>query len=167
MIKLLFNTSNKLLLSFCIISLTVLVLITVVDVSGRYLLGIPLPGTSEITEIILGVLIYIGLPYISKKEEHISVSLLSNYLPNNVKILHKILINFIVALLLLVIARQLYLHGLDLKSYQEVTTFLEIPKAPIAFAMALLTVLASFNTIMNMFSYMFKKRDITSDKQSI
>lgn len=167
MIKLLFNTSNKLLLSFCIISLTVLVLITVVDVFGRYLLGIPLPGTSEITEIILGVLIYIGLPYISKKEEHISVSLLSNYLPNNVKILHKILINFIVTLLLLVIARQLYLHGIDLKSYQEVTTFLEIPKAPIAFAMALLTVLASFNTIMNMFSYMFKKRDITSDKQSI
>ena len=82
-------------------------------------------------------------------------------------ILHKILINFIVTLLLLVIARQLYLHGIDLKSYQEVTTFLEIPKAPIAFAMALLTVLASFNTIMNMFTYMFKERDITSDKQSI
>ena len=167
MIKFLFNTSNKLLLSCCIISLTALVLITVVDVFGRYLLGIPLPGTSEITEIILGILIYIGLPYISKKEEHISVSLLSNYLPNNVKILHKILINFIVTLLLLVIARQLYLHGIDLKSYQEVTTFLEIPKAPIAFAMALLTVLASFNTIMNMFTYMFKERDITSDKQSI
>ena len=126
-----------------------------------------MPGTSEITEIILGILIYIGLPYISKKEEHISVSLLSNYLPNNIKILHKILINFIVTLLLLVIARQLYLHGIDLKSYQEVTTFLEIPKAPIAFAMALLTVLASFNTIMNMFTYMFKERDITSDKQSI
>ena len=167
MIKFLFYTSNKLLLSCCIISLTALVLITVVDVFGRYLLGIPLPGTSEITEIILGILIYIGLPYISKKEEHISVSLLSNYLPNNVKTLHKILINFIVTLLLLVIARQLYLHGVDLKSYQEVTTFLEIPKAPIAFAMALLTVLASFNTIMNMFSYMFKERDITSDKQSI
>tara|TARA_B110000003_G_scaffold40877_1_gene37904 strand:+ start:1253 stop:1756 length:504 start_codon:yes stop_codon:yes gene_type:complete len=167
MIKFLFYASNKLLLSCCIISLTALVLITVVDVFGRYLLGIPLPGTSEITEIILGILIYIGLPYISKKEEHISVSLLSNYLPNNVKILHKILINFIVTLLLLVIARQLYLHGIDLKSYQEVTTFLEIPKAPIAFAMALLTVLASFNTIMNMFSYMFKERDITSDKQSI
>ena len=167
MIKFLFYTSNKLLLSCCIISLTTLVLITVVDVFGRYLLGIPLPGTSEITEIILGILIYIGLPYISKKEEHISVSLLSNYLPNNVKILHKILINFIVTLLLLVIARQLYLHGIDLKSYQEVTTFLEIPKAPIAFAMALLTVLASFNTIMNMFTYMFKERDITSDKQSI
>ena len=167
MIKFLFYTSNKLLLGCCIISLTALVLITVVDVFGRYLLGIPLPGTSEITEIILGILIYIGLPYISKKEEHISVSLLSNYLPNNVKILHKILINFIVTLLLLVIARQLYLHGIDLKSYQEVTTFLEIPKAPIAFAMALLTVLASFNTIMNMFTYMFKERDITSDKQSI
>ena len=167
MIKFLFNTSNKLLLSFCVISLTVLVLITVVDVFGRYLLGIPLSGTSEITEIVLGILIYIGLPYISKNEEHISVSLLSNYLPNNFKIIHKILVNFIVTLILLVIARQLYLHGIDLKSYQEVTTFLEIPKAPIAFAMALLTILASFNTIMNMFSYIFEKRDITADKQSI
>jgi len=167
MIKFLFNTSNKLLLSFCVISLTVLVLITVVDVFGRYLLGIPLSGTSEITEIVLGILIYIGLPYISKNEEHISVSLLSNYLPNNFKIIHKILVNFIVTLLLLVIARQLYLHGIDLKSYQEVTTFLEIPKAPIAFAMALLTILASFNTIMNMFGYIFEKRDITVDKQSI
>ncbi len=167
MIKFLFNSSNKLLLSFCVISLTVLVLITVIDVFGRYLVGIPLSGTSEITEIILGILIYIGLPYISRKEEHISVSLLSNYLPNNFKIIHKILVNFIVTLLLLVIARQLYLHGIDLKSYQEVTIFLEIPKAPIAFSMALLTVLASFNTIMNMFSYMLKKRDITSDKQSI
>ena len=167
MIKFLFNTSNKLLLSFCVISLTVLVLITVVDVFGRYLLGIPLSGTSEITEIVLGILIYIGLPYISKNEEHISVSLLSNYLPNNLKIIHKILVNFVVTLLLLVIARQLYLHGIDLKSYQEVTTFLEIPKAPIAFAMALLTILASFNTIMNMFGYIFEKRDITADKQSI
>ena len=167
MIKFLFNASNKLLLSFCIISLTVLVLITVIDVFGRYLVGIPLSGTSEITEIILGILIYIGLPYISRKEEHISVSLLSNYLPNNFKIVHKILVNFIVTLLLLVIARQLYLHGIDLKSYQEVTIFLEIPKAPIAFAMALLTVLASFNTTMNMFSYIFEKRSITADKQSI
>ena len=167
MIKFLFNASNKLLLSFCVISLTVLVLITVIDVFGRYLVGIPLSGTSEITEIILGILIYIGLPYISRKEEHISVSLLSNYLPNNFKIIHKILVNFIVTLLLLVIARQLYLHGIDLKSYQEVTIFLEIPKAPIAFSMALLTVLASFNTTMNMFSYIFEKRGITADKQSI
>ena len=102
----------------------------------------------------------------------IVISLIFNFSKNVSRILKKdniqiILINFIVTLLLLVIARQLYLHGIDLKSYQEVTTFLEIPKAPIAFAMALLTVLASFNTIMNMFSYMLKKRDITSDKQSI
>ena len=167
MIKFLFNTSNKLLLSFCVVSLTALIFITVIDVFGRYLLGIPLSGANEITEIILGVLIYIGLPYISKKEEHISVSLLSNYLPYNFKILHKIFINFIVTLLLLIIARQLYLHGIDLKSYQEVTIFLEIPKAPIAFAMSLLTVLASLNTIINMFSCIFDKRDVTVEKQSI
>jgi TRAP-type C4-dicarboxylate transport system permease small subunit len=167
MIKFIFQASNKILLSFCVLSLTILVLITVIDVFGRYLLGIPLPGTSEITEIILGVLIYIGLPYISKNEEHISVSLLSNYLSNNFKIIHKILINFIVTILLIIIARQLYLHGVDLKSYGEVTTFLEIPKAPIAFTMALLTLLASLNTTLNIYSYIYTKRSIISNKQSI
>ena len=65
------------------------------------------------------------------------------------------------------IARQLYLHGIDLKSYGEVTTFLEIPKAPIAFIMAFLTLLASFNTILNIYNYMFMRRPVTSNKQSI
>ena len=65
------------------------------------------------------------------------------------------------------IARQLYLHGIDLKSYGEVTTFLEIPKAPIAFIMAFLTLLASFNTILNIYNYMFTQRPIISNKQSI
>ena len=82
MLKLIFQSFNKMLLIFCVLSLSVLVLITVIDVFGRYLLGVPLPGTSEITEIILAILIYIGLPYISKNEEHISVSLLSNYFSN-------------------------------------------------------------------------------------
>ena len=167
MLKLIFQSSNKMLLFFCVLSLSILVIITVIDVFGRYLLGIPLPGTSEITEIILAILIYIGLPYVSKNEEHISVSLLSNYLSKNFKVIHKIIINFVVTLLLLLIARQLYIHGMDLKSYQEVTTFLEVPKAPIAFTMAILTVLASFNTIINMFSYIFEKKDISTNKQSI
>ena len=167
MLKLIFQSFNKMLLIFCVLSLSVLVLITVIDVFGRYLLGVPLPGTNEITEIILAILIYIGLPYISKNEEHISVSLLSNYFSNKFKIIHKILINFIVTLLLIIIARQLYLHGIDLKSYGEVTTFLEIPKAPIAFIMAFLTLLASFNTILNIYNYMFMQRPVTSNKQSI
>ena len=84
MLNYVFQSSNKLLLILCITSLTILVLITVIDVLGRYLLSLPLPGTTEITEIILGILIYIGLPYITRDEEHVTVSLFSNYFSNSI-----------------------------------------------------------------------------------
>ena len=83
-------------------------LITVIDVLGRYLLSLPLPGTTEITEIILGALIYIGLPYITKLEEHVTVSLFTNYFSNSIIKIQKIVINFIVSIILFIIARQLY-----------------------------------------------------------
>ena len=166
MLNLIFQTSNKLLLAFCSLSLAILVFITVTDVFGRYILGIPLSGTTEITEITLGILIYLGLPYISRNEEHISVSLLSTYLSKKFNIIHKVLINLIISIVLLIITRQLYMHGIDLKSYQEVNIFLEIPKYPIAFTMALLTLLASFTNILNIFEYIFIKNNLTSNKQS-
>tara|TARA_B110000438_G_C15713147_1_gene606266 strand:+ start:60 stop:554 length:495 start_codon:yes stop_codon:yes gene_type:complete len=158
MLKNIFEISNKLLLSLCVLSLTILVLITVIDVFGRYLLGSPLPGTTEITEIILGLLIYIGLPYICRNEEHVSVSLFSNYLNKSFLKVQKVLVNLTVFILLCIIAAQLYRHGIDLYSYNEITTYLEIPKAPIAFSMALLTMLAAVSTLLNCYEYLFNQK---------
>lgn len=158
MLKYIFKISNNLLLSLCVLFLTILVFITVIDVLGRYLLGSPLPGTTEITEIILGLLIYIGLPYICRNEEHVSVSLFSNYLKKSFLSIQKALVNFIVFILLCIIAMQLYIHGMDLNSYSEITTYLEIPKAPIAFSMVFLTILAAINTLFNCYEYLFNKK---------
>ena len=158
MLKNIFEISNKLLLSLCVLSLTILVSITVIDVFGRYLLGSPLPGTTEITEIILGLLIYIGLPYICRNEEHVSVSLFSNYLNKSFLKVQKVLVNLTVFILLCIIAAQLYRHGIDLYSYNEITTYLEIPKAPIAFSMALLTMLAAVSTLLNCYEYLFNQK---------
>ena len=158
MLNYVFQSSNKLLLILCITSLTILVLITVIDVLGRYLLSLPLPGTTEITEIILGILIYIGLPYITRDEEHVTVSLFSNYFNNSIIKIQKIVVNFIVSIILFIIARQLYLHGLDLNLYNEITTFLEIPKAPIAYMMAALSIIASIIALCNSYKYLFNKK---------
>jgi len=162
-----FQTSNKLLLGLCVISLTALVLITVIDVLGRYLLSLPLPGTTEITEIILGALIYIGLPYITRLEEHVTVSLFTNYFRNSIIKIQKIVINFIVSVILFIIARQLYMHGLDLNIYNEITTFLQMPKAPIAYMMATLSMIASIIALCNSYKYLFneKKKIINEVKQ--
>jgi TRAP-type C4-dicarboxylate transport system permease small subunit len=127
-------------------------------VLGRYLLSLPLPGTTEITEIILGILIYIGLPYITRDEEHVTVSLFSNYFNNSIIKIQKIVVNFIVSIILFIIARQIYLHGLDLNLYNEITTFLEIPKAPIAYLMATLSLIASIMALCNCYKYLYNKK---------
>ena len=158
MLNYVFKSSNTLLLILCIISLIILVLITVIDVLGRYLLSLPLPGTTEITEIILGILIYIGLPYITRDEEHVTVSLFSNYFNNSIIKIQKIVVNFIVSIILFIIARQLYFHGLDLNLYNEITTFLEIPKAPIAYMIAALSIIASIIALCNSYKYLFNKK---------
>ena len=56
------------------------------------------------------------------------------------------------------IATQLYRHGIDLYSYNEITTYLEIPKAPIAFSMVLLTMLAAVSTLLNCYEYLFNQK---------
>ncbi len=54
--------------------------ITVVDVIGRYGLNHPLPGSTELTEFCLGLLIFFTLPIICRKNQHIFVDLLEGWL---------------------------------------------------------------------------------------
>ena len=50
-----------------------MMMITAVDVAGRYLFSKPLAGGFEIPEMMLAALIYCGLPLVSKRREHIVI----------------------------------------------------------------------------------------------
>ena len=73
----------------------------------------------------------------------------------------------VLSVILFIIARQLYMHGLDLNIYNEITTFLQIPKAPIAYMMATLSMIASIIALCNSYKYLFneKKKIINEVKQ--
>ena len=55
------------------IVLFAMMLITAVDVAGRYLFNKPIAGGFELTEILLAALIYCGLPLVSARREHIVI----------------------------------------------------------------------------------------------
>tara|TARA_B100000686_G_scaffold309473_1_gene351419 strand:+ start:72 stop:641 length:570 start_codon:yes stop_codon:yes gene_type:complete len=160
MLKNTINIFNKILLTSCVLFLSILVIITVMDVFGRYLLDLPLPGASELTEIILAILIYIGLPYICRDEGHVTVSIISNNIKYTLARAHSIIINALVCIILFIIGLQLIAFGINLNSYNDITTFLEIPKAPIAFILAFLTLLASLMSSLNCYYYFTDKRSI-------
>ena len=50
-----------------------MMLLTAVDVLGRYLFNRPVNGGFEVTEIMLATLIYCGLPLVSARREHIVI----------------------------------------------------------------------------------------------
>lgn len=113
--------------------LVTLMLITGVDVIGRYLFDVPLSGAFEMTELLLGALVFAALPLVSRAGGHVEVDLLATVLPERIGIYLLWLAAVVTAVVLLFFAWQLY--GLGLRQAEDGTRSisLRIPFAPIAF----------------------------------
>ncbi len=64
--------------------LVALIAVTAIDVVGRYLLNAPLSGAFEMTELMLGALVFAALPLVSRSGSHVEVDLLVTVLPERV-----------------------------------------------------------------------------------
>src|SRR5919109_2875020 len=123
--------------------LLALLLVTVVDVFGRYVLSKPLPGAFEVTGVLLAMAVFVALPLVCIREEHIAVTLLTDRLPTKLHAIHAALASLIGAVVLGLVAWQLAAHADRLAAYGEMTIFLRIPKAPLGYVMAGFTGLAA------------------------
>src|SRR4029077_1450758 len=59
-----------------------LMVLTCVDVVGRYFLNRPVYGAFEITEMLLAALIFLGLPLVTLRNEHVNVDVLDPITPD-------------------------------------------------------------------------------------
>jgi len=62
-----------------------MMVLTFVDVVGRYLFNAPIPGGFEITELMLLVLIFAGLPLVSRADEHVTMDFVDHLLSARTK----------------------------------------------------------------------------------
>lgn len=88
-----------------------LMLVTGVDVIGRYLLNQPLAGAFELTEMLLGALVFASLPLVSRSGGHVEVDMLMNFVPARVKHVLNILVGILSAAVLLFFAWRLWILG--------------------------------------------------------
>ena len=58
-----------------------LMLLTTMDVAGRYLFNTPLMGVFEITEFMMVCLVFCSLAYTQSKKAHVAVDILGTILP--------------------------------------------------------------------------------------
>lgn len=116
--------------------LLAMMLLTAVDVAGRYLFDAPVRGGYEITTILLAVLIFLALPLVCGRDEHIVVDVLDHAIPEPARLWQTRLVGLLSALVLIALAWQLYDRGLTLWRDGGMTNTLRLPLAPVAFLMA-------------------------------
>lgn len=115
-----------------------LMMITFVDVIGRYLFNRPLQGAFEITELMLLVLIFAGLPLVSHADEHVTMDFIDGLLgPAGRKVAIGIS-HFVVAATLIGLAWLVWLKAGKIGAYGDTTDVLKIVIAPFVYFMSLM-----------------------------
>jgi len=125
-----------------------------VDVWGRYLLRQPVFGGYEVTEFLMGVLIFASLPLLCAREGHVTIDILDHAISKGVARWQRLGVNLVSAAVLAVMSWQLYLQFKTLAGHNEVTMTLKIPHAPFAFGFAVMAGVAALACIANAWGYL-------------
>ncbi len=128
------------------VAVAFMMFMTVVDVLGRYLGGYdvihnaigffrPVPGSLEMTQLLLGVLISFGLGYCALKKGHIRVDLVLQYTSKKVTAWFDVFTYGISCLFYCGVVWQAWNNGASLISDQLKTAVLGIPIYPFPFVL--------------------------------
>jgi len=121
--------------------LFVLMVITFVDVVSRYVLNHPLAGTFEITELMLLVLIFAGLPLVSHADEHVTMDFIDKMIGERARMLLRRLVDAVCSGAMFFLAWQVWVKAERLASYGDTTDVMRIPISPFVYFMAVMVAL--------------------------
>lgn len=116
---------------------------TTADVVGRDLLGRGVPGSYELTSMLLAALIFVALPLATERDEHIAVDLVDHVLSPRATAFLGGLVGLLSTVVLAVLAWQMWVRGVRLGEDGGVTNALRLPLAPVAYLMAVTTGIAA------------------------
>lgn len=109
------------------VTLFTLMLITCVDVVGRYVFNKPLVGSTELTEMAVGIVVFAVFPLISWRKEQVVVDILDSFFSPSIDLIRTILINIASTIALYFLGQRIIVLGNRSLGYGEVTEYLAIP----------------------------------------
>ncbi len=137
-------------------TLFAMMLLTTADVTGRFFLNSPILGAVELTQLMLAAVIFLSLPVVCWREEHVSVDLLDAIFPVRWVWLRQVIINLIVTLALWVMAGRVWALGTRAFDWGDVTEFLRIPVGYLIYLMAIMLGLSALLTLMRAGGYLLE-----------
>ena len=116
--------------------LLVLMAVTFVDVVARYLFNRPIRGAFEVTELVLLVLIFAGLPLVSHADEHVTMDFIDRMLPPRALAVLIRVIHAVVAAIFFFLTWQVLIKAARIAGYGDTTDVLRIAVGPFVYFMA-------------------------------
>jgi TRAP-type C4-dicarboxylate transport system permease small subunit len=112
--------------------------LTFFDVLGRKFASNSIPGSLELTELLMVVVIFGALPLVSERGEHVEFDSLDPYLPLWLRRLQGVVVHLLCAVVLLTLAWLMWRTGGQFLETGETTAQLRLLKAPFIYGMAVL-----------------------------
>ena len=128
--------------------------LTTIDVTGRYVFNSPVHGGVELIEFMLGLLIFSALPLVSVKRAHITVELFDNFMSNGFKRYREIFVLIASAGMIGFITERMLSTGLDAYEAEDISMHLDLPMAPIYFALTALSATSLVVQVYMIWKYM-------------
>ena len=132
-------------------ALLAMVLVTVVDVFGRYVLGKPVTSGHALVQALVFVVVFLGLPLLSSMRGYMQVELLKTALPPTLARTRERLIEAVTAVCLTAFGLQFLWQGRYYGYRGEFIEMLEIPLAWFAFLGGTLCLFAALLTTVRLF----------------
>lgn len=122
--------------------LAAMVMLTCVDVVGRYFLNQPLTGAFELTEHAMGALVFASLPLVALRRQHVTVDLFDRFVPASWRRVQNTFVDLVAAACTGAIAWRLWDKAVYMHAAGETTAVLQFAVYPLVYFMAVLTWIA-------------------------
>ena len=117
--------------------LMAMMLLTVVDVVARYIFNRPLAGAFEVTELMLLVLIFAGLPLVTYADEHAVMDFIDRLLSPRTRQILQRAVQVASAAVMFLLTWLIWLKADRIWAYRDATDVLRILYGPFVYFMAI------------------------------
>ena len=120
------------------LALCILILVTIVDVFGRYLLNSPLPGAFEYVRALMAIVTFAALPLVSGSNEHLRAGILDHMISPRINTLREPFVQLLSAVVLAGIAWRLWAESRAKWISKDILSSIDLPLwIPIVFMMVM------------------------------
>lgn len=133
------------------LTLFAMVVLTFADVIGRRIFGRPIYGAHDVTEHLMALAIFIGLPLVTAVGLHLTIDLFDGLLNRPFMRWWRVLTGFGVATILALLAWLFLRQAMNAATISEVSQALRVPRAPLYIVIAASCALSALAAIVTTF----------------